>query len=373
MQQGYFDRRPSRNFGPGVVKGGPLLPPKPAFTASLQLCAQGVVLGKGTVIAALDEGASGRISLTLEGRDAHILALLSSAYQFLVEPQILGKLESVSRALTQGEACLAAIMLAQTDLPFLADEQAANALDLAAQRLARGENPRQLLKGISDARSNGLRPKALRKFNPYHAGNGQFTTADDATGAQVSQIGFTDAAREQQSPAEVRQKISDIAERQLKENPGLWRDSVARGDFGPGKNKCNLFVYETIAAAGADPGFTHRSATNLLTGGAFGRTYPPMAGDWADPSVDIPGWKVLEPEQSPEPGDVVAQRISYRGASGHVMIVGPGDTFIGTGDSSGAPGGTLEQIRSQPYLGEVYANGGVDEHGSLVYRRWIGK
>jgi hypothetical protein len=42
--------------------------------------------------------------------------------------------------------------------------------------------------------------------------------------------------------------------------------------------------------------------------------------------------------ESPEPGDVVAQRISFSDAGGHVMIVGPdANTFIGSGSSAEQP------------------------------------
>jgi hypothetical protein len=153
----------------------------------------------------------------------------------------------------QGNLSLAAIILAQSGLPLLEDEEAANAIDLAERILARGYSPLQLLKDIAEAGPNGSRTKALRKFNPYHAADGRFTSADDATGARVTQIGASYTAPEHKSPQEVRLKISDIAQQHLRGNPGLWRDTVTRGNFGPDKNKCNLFVYETVAAAGAEP------------------------------------------------------------------------------------------------------------------------
>jgi hypothetical protein len=54
--------------------------------------------------------------------------------------------------------------------------------------------------------------------------------------------------------------------------------------------------------------------------------------NWADPSFAIPGWRVLSSGESPQPGDVVGQRIQWpNGATGHVMIVGPNANFIGVG------------------------------------------
>lgn len=164
----------------------------------------------------------------------------------------------------------------------------------------------------------------------------------------------------------------EVALRNLRENPELWRDTAVRGNFDDTKNKCNLFVYETLVAAGADPGAPHHSTINTLTGGVLGNAYPPTAADWANASVAIPGWRVLGPDEQPSPGDVVAQRIAYGDASGHVMIVGPESTFIGTGDRNG-PHGSLEQIPSEDYLGEVNPHGKELLHGPLVFRRWIGR
>ncbi|MBB4200703.1 hypothetical protein GGD83_004532 [Rhodoblastus sphagnicola] len=170
---------------------------------------------------------------------------------------------------------------------------------------------------------------------------------------------------------ETRKKIVEAAQRNLRDNPGLWRDQTTRGNVGPGKSKCNLFVYEMLAEAGADPGLAHRSTLNSLTGGALGTTYPPTAGDWANRDYDILGWRVLAPNEQPEPGDVVAQKIKFGDASGHVMIVGDGDTFVGTGDQNG-PHGSLEQIGRKDYLGPLDDDGKELPHEPLVYRRWVG-
>jgi hypothetical protein len=131
---------------------------------------------------------------------------------------------------------------------------------------------------------------------------------------------------------------------------GAWADDVANGNYPAGSNKCNLFVYDALTAAGASPG----------TPNGWINAYPPTAGQWADPNYAIPGWKVLGDGETPEPGDVVAQRIRYSDASGHVMIVGPDNHFIGTG-----PDGTIENIPFRNYLGPP------DKVLSpLVFRRW---
>lgn len=106
---------------------------------------------------------------------------------------------------------------------------------------------------------------------------------------------------------------------------------------------------------------------------------PPTADQWADPKYKIPHWRVLGKEEKPKAGDVVAQQISYRDASGHVMIVGPNNTVIGTGgrgpggpnrsfgpngDTYG-PHGTIERIPMPATLGPP----GLPA-GPLVFRRY---
>lgn len=115
--------------------------------------------------------------------------------------------------------------------------------------------------------------------------------------------------------------------------------------------------------AGASPG-----APN----GIFHK-YPPLPKQWADPDYHIPGWFVLSAHEKPQPGDVVAQKLHYRDADGHVMIVGPYHngklTFIGTGDRNRKlPGGAIEIIPATPHLGHP----GVEEGSPTVFRRYIG-
>ncbi len=72
---------------------------------------------------------------------------------------------------------------------------------------------------------------------------------------------------------------------------------------------------------------------------------------------------MLEPGEAPMTNDVAAQAIPYSDASGHVMIVGPGHTLVGTG-----PDGTIEQI---PWKDDL-TNGRTTPSGPIVVRRWRG-
>lgn len=114
-----------------------------------------------------------------------------------------------------------------------------------------------------------------------------------------------------------------------KDRVGLdtWAYDADRPPYGPGTSKCNLFVYETANAAGATvPMMTRWSWRH------FGHVeYPPLAGQWADPNVEIPGWVIVS---DPRPGDIAAEAIDYADATGHVGIVtGEGTTVSATSDT----------------------------------------
>jgi hypothetical protein len=157
----------------------------------------------------------------------------------------------------------------------------------------------------------------------------------------------------------IRQKIVDGANAQI--GSTAWTFKVAKGNFPAGTDKCNLFVHEMLTDAGASPG--------LPNGHWYWKHYPPGAAQWADPSYAIPGWRVLGPDESPQPGDVVAQAKDYaNGATGHVTTVGPNNTFVGVGkpEYEGAP----EKIESVPKKDNIVD---LPAKGPLLYRRFVGR
>jgi hypothetical protein len=159
--------------------------------------------------------------------------------------------------------------------------------------------------------------------------------------------------------AETRARIVEKAKAAI--NSVAWSAPASNGAFGPGTNKCMLFVHDMAVAAGADPG----------TPRGWRHPSPPMAGDWANPNYHIPGWRPLVDRETPMPGDVVAQSAGYADASGHVMLVGPaGDggiyTFIGTDDGPGIdPQGRVLQI---PFKRSIVSES--VSHGPEVFRRF---
>ncbi|MGO9024357.1 MAG: hypothetical protein ACLQIQ_08685 [Beijerinckiaceae bacterium] len=80
---------------------------------------------------------------------------------------------------------------------------------------------------------------------------------------------------------------------------------------------------------------------------------------------DIPGRHVLGSGEAHLPGDVVAQWFEYADATGHVMIVGPDGTVIGTSDSGLQETAGIIQQKPEPDL-----LGHGEKHGPKVYRRW---
>lgn len=116
-----------------------------------------------------------------------------------------------------------------------------------------------------------------------------------------------------------------------------WAFARQKDNFAPGTNKCNKFVYDVTKEAGAE----------AIIIGSDGKSRPPLAAEWADPRTTIPGWRVLGPNEMPQPGDVAAYGLpghtTYTGHSGivtavdgdgtvhaiaaHDQVVGPDDKF----------------------------------------------
>ena len=195
--------------------------------------------------------------------------------------------------------------------------------------------------GVGNAGSDPSNPTWARGWLPESApfgGNANPTP----TASPVNQAKTNDPL------ALIRQRIVEAAQKQI--GSADWHFEVAKGNFGPKTDKCNLFVYDVLNDAGASPG---------LPNGHWWKSYPPLAGNWADPSFAIPGWRVLSSGESPQPGDVVGQRIQWpNGATGHVMIVGPNANFIGVGESE-----MIENVAAKMM--------GKDKPGGLlVYRRY---
>ncbi|MCG8557633.1 MAG: RHS repeat-associated core domain-containing protein, partial [Proteobacteria bacterium] len=209
--------------------------------------------------------------------------------------------------------------------------------------------------GSGSTRSGAYPGEYLGHAPGYPMGSGEPSGVDGFTPAPRASEVPKGAQTLAASATETRRRIERLARKSIYSE--AWMTDVAKGNFACGTYKCNKFVYDILVVAGADPG-----TPNFVRG-------PPSARQWADPQFNIPGWRVLGPGETPMGGDVVAQRIHYSDAGGHVAIVssrrgpsGPGPTYIGTADRG--------IIRERP-LGKTLARPGV-QAGPLTYRRWTG-
>ncbi|RDV37663.1 hypothetical protein DV096_14260 [Bradymonadaceae bacterium TMQ3] len=163
------------------------------------------------------------------------------------------------------------------------------------------------------------------------------------------------------SVEEIRERIARIARSQI--GSKKWLQNAGRGCIGRGRFKCNIFVHEVLEAAGADPGIptlvNPRESLIPFISPQYG---PHTAGDWADPNVDVDGWRVLEDGESPAPGDVVATLVDGGGGaySGHVAIVVSEGTSVGASSSQGGA------------ITETSFGFGADDKGEVVFRRFVG-
>ncbi len=93
------------------------------------------------------------------------------------------------------------------------------------------------------------------------------------------------------------------------------KDSYVSSQSPAGSNKCSAFTCAAAASAGADTTVTVPGDT----GGNVTRC--PTAAELAQ--GDVPGWRLLNPGEDPEPGDIAAARIpgGDEGATGHAAVV----------------------------------------------------
>jgi hypothetical protein len=164
---------------------------------------------------------------------------------------------------------------------------------------------------------------------------------------------------EQQQEKTKGQEIADLAKSKVGSQD--WNFDKEKDNFDANTNKCNKFVYDILKQSGASPGTPNGNIVKKLLGG---QGSPPTAAQWADPNYNIPNWRVLQPGESPEPGDVVAQKINYITATGHVgIVVGGGQTVSQVS--------TPIEIVAQTDWGFRTGTEGQGRVDQVVYRRYV--
>ena len=153
---------------------------------------------------------------------------------------------------------------------------------------------------------------------------------------------------------ELAQNTGDGSQANLDRRQGIAdaaTDAKQRADLGQkqyGPNQCSAFVAGCISKAGAKAEFDDS-----------GR--PPVAGEWANKKANIPDWRVLGPDEKPQPGDVAAV---------HILHPHPG----ATGDSAIVVmrGNKLSAIQAGDHGVEYNANFVNGRYADVVYRRYTG-
>ena len=368
-------RRASRPFYPAI-----------AFTD------EGVVWGAGTVLARMRADPSGIPTLIVDGDHDRIIALVAATTR-RIPPGLTRHFQAAAAQWRRGNKVQANFHLAFARLPRLDGPDDAFHLFTAEQFLFAGFSPALLMQELGFEKSQ----IALLKFPgqprvPAGSGkpSGEYSSGqqgdaatvtpafrhpsqsaqperenarnaeesvgrDETTQSLIIPVSTAGAPAANSSPEEVRARIAKNAASHV--GSLEWEGGVDHGRWGTAANKCNLFVYDMLTEAGASPGLHYHELWSL-------HPYPPSAGEWADAGHVIPGWRVLGPNEEPEAGDVVAQPLNYADATGHVMIVGPNHTVIGTGDSNHR-NGIIEQIPEPDNLGPLRTVA-----GPKVYRRW---
>ena len=154
------------------------------------------------------------------------------------------------------------------------------------------------------------------------------------------------------------EEASALAERiveQAKQWDGsdTWAYEAFELPYPRNTNKCNLFVYDVLCSASSCPPEVEDPRWWALN-------RPPLAGEWGDAAVSIPGFVIVDGD--PKPGDVIAEKHDYADASGHVGIVVEYDPKTGEGKTASVNAAT----------GKVVINDwGFRSHqrGHLVIRR----
>ncbi len=118
------------------------------FHSSLNITENGLLLGAGTCLAPMMKDRFGVLTLDLDGREEHILALLSLAFQKPVPIAALKFIKRASMQWAKGEKALAHLELAYAALPNFEATDDAYQLFCADSLIAEGVSPRWLMRSV---------------------------------------------------------------------------------------------------------------------------------------------------------------------------------------------------------------------------------
>jgi hypothetical protein len=145
-------------------------------------------------------------------------------------------------------------------------------------------------------------------------------------------------------------------------NSQEYLQSIAKGDYRAGSNKCNQFPADISSIVGLPrPEVSYTGIRGIL-----GMMRDPSANEWANPQVTIAGWSEPRSIGEAQPGDVIAQQ---HGEWGHVGIV-VGGSLTASVNSTTQPAGiiTINDWGFRP-RGE---NGESENDPAPKIRRYLG-
>lgn len=142
-----------------------------------------------------------------------------------------------------------------------------------------------------------------------------------------------------------------------------YAEAANKPPYGEKTNKCNLYVHDRLSESYGGTQLANADrAQNILRDyvgiPVIWPKYPILAGQWADPNFDIPGWRMLGVGEAPMAGDIMATRVRYSNASGHVGVY--------VGDIDG-----IRRVVSAGEFRVMFNDGGYGNHKIFV-RRYIG-
>jgi RHS repeat-associated protein len=175
---------------------------------------------------------------------------------------------------------------------------------------------------LAFARPGGLDSIFGESWSNYSS----FNFSEQAVGGESSETTPTSENVEEviqegsQANIDKRNAIAATAEKY--DGSTVWAYDTAKGVFPERQNKCNQFVGDVTAEAGAQATVPGKDGKPFLQ--ADGKARPPTAAEWANRGTSIPNWRVLAAGEPPQPGDVAAYKIgrgNTPGATGHSGIV----------------------------------------------------
>lgn len=129
--------------------------------------------------------------------------------------------------------------------------------------------------------------------------------------SRPAESGETGEAESQNQPSGGEGSQSNLDRRAAIATAAATHNGDASTPYTPGRAICNLFVQKAVAESGAPKPLVKK---------ADGTMGAPSAAELAGDRVP-PGWRIMKPGESPQPGDIAARKEHFADATGHSGVV----------------------------------------------------